>query len=473
MSILDTTIVNVALETLAAEFDAPLSTVQWVVTGYMLAMASVIPITGWAAERFGTKRIWIWSAVLFVAGSAACGLAWDINSLIIFRIIQGIGGGMIMPIGMMMVAKEAGPQHIGRVMSVIGIPMVLGPILGPVLGGFLVDGPGWRWIFFINVPIGLIALGLAYKLLPSDIGDKAKKLDWKGFALLSPGLALLVYSLAEIATHGEVTAILGILILVSLGMLGAFVRHALRHEAPLVELHLFQDKSFSAASIVSFTFGAVLFGAMILLPLYYQIVRGEDALTTGLLLVPMGAGAGLAMPFAGRLTDNRGAGPVVIVGVLILALSTVPLVFLGPNTSYLLLSAALFVRGIGMGFSMMPAMSAAYRTLKPTEVPKATTTINIIQRIGGALGTALLTVYLENQIPKGHLPGAARDLPDFAQRIVSDAFAATFVVVLIATLLALIPAIWLYRTQKKLPPPEPKREGEGPPTTEFEIETLG
>ena len=144
MSILDTTIVNVALETLAKEFRAPLSTVQWVVTGYMLAMASVIPITGWAAERFGTKRIWIWSAILFVTGSALCGLSWNINSLIFFRIIQGIGGGMIMPIGMMMVAREAGPQRMGRVMSVIGIPMMLGPILGPVLGGFLVDGPGWR-----------------------------------------------------------------------------------------------------------------------------------------------------------------------------------------------------------------------------------------------------------------------------------------------------------------------------------------
>src|ERR687886_290333 len=211
MSILDTTIVNVALETLSRQLDASLNTIQWVSTGYMLALAVVIPLTGWMSERFGAKRVWMTSVALFGIGSALCGLAWSAESLIAFRVLQGFGGGMIMPIGMITLAQTAGPSRVGRVMSVIGVPMLLAPVLGPVLGGLIVTNLSWRWIFLVNLPIGLVGLMLAARLMPSAraIGRGGEgapsRLDWQGFLLLSPGLALVVFGLSEVSTHGSVT----------------------------------------------------------------------------------------------------------------------------------------------------------------------------------------------------------------------------------------------------------------------------
>src|SRR4051812_26651357 len=207
MSILDTTIVNVALETLSRQLGASLSTIQWVSTGYMLALAIVIPLTGWMSERFGAKRVWMTSVALFGAGSALCGVAWSSESLIFFRILQGFGGGMIMPVGMSLMTQTAGPRRVGRVMSVIGVPILLGPILGPVLGGLIVDNASWRWIFYVNIPIVLLALVLAKRLLPDDTGradDRGGALDWRGVLLLSPGLGGIVFGLSELETQGGI-----------------------------------------------------------------------------------------------------------------------------------------------------------------------------------------------------------------------------------------------------------------------------
>ena len=233
MSILDTTIVNVALETLSRELDAPLSTIQWVSTGYMLALGAVIPLTGWMSERFGAKRVWMTSVALFGAGSALCGLAWSAESLIFFRILQGIGGGMIMPVGMSVLAQTAGPHRVGRVMSVVGMPMLLGPILGPVIGGLIVDTVSWRWIFYVNVPIAVLALVLAARLLHADAGRAdAGKLDWLGLALLSPGVAGVVFGLSETETHGGIREpIAWVPIVTGALLVAAFVWHAARRRA--------------------------------------------------------------------------------------------------------------------------------------------------------------------------------------------------------------------------------------------------
>ena len=192
MSILDTTIVNVAIDSLSRDFHTDLATIQWVSTGYMLALATVIPLTGWAADRFGTKRLYLTSLVLFVGGSILCGVAWSAGSLIGFRVLQGLGGGMIMPVVMTIMTKKAGPHRMGRVMGVLGVPMLIAPIAGPILGGWLVDDVSWRWIFFINVPIGIVAFLAAYAVLDRDEPQPTHKLDWVGMALLSPGLALLI-----------------------------------------------------------------------------------------------------------------------------------------------------------------------------------------------------------------------------------------------------------------------------------------
>jgi EmrB/QacA subfamily drug resistance transporter len=453
MSILDTTIVNVAIETLGRELGASLSEIQWVSTGYLLALATVIPLTGWAMERWGGKRTWMTSVALFLVGSALCGLAWSTESLIAFRVLQGFGGGMIMPIGQAILAQAAGPQRMGRVMSVIGVPTLLGPVLGPVIGGVIVDNFSWRWIFFVNLPVGLVALALAARVLPRvDVSRARPPLDHQGLLLLSPGLAALVYGLSEVGMQGTVV---DWRVVIGLGagvvLLGLWGRHAVQAAGrSLIDLGLFRDRAFAAAAGTTFVFGVSLFGAMLILPLYYQIVRQESALSAGLLLAPQGLGAAVAMPIAGRITDRVGAGKIVPWGVLVALVGTGVYTQLTASTSFVLLGVALWVRGVGLGMTMMPAMAAAYQTLDRAAVPRATSAINIIRTVGGSIGTAVLTVVLQRQIV-AHIPGATGEigtLPgglSFVAEPLAEAFGATFWWAVGLTALALVPAFFLPR----------------------------
>lgn len=471
MTILDTTIVNVAIDTLARDFDVSLSTIQWVSTAYLLALATVIPLTGWAATRFGTKRLWMSSVALFVIGSALCGLAWDASSLIFFRVLQGIGGGMVMPAGMTVLAQTAGPARVGRVMSIVGVPMLLGPILGPVLGGWLVDDVSWRWIFYVNVPIGLIALPLAARILDRDVPRPGEKLDLLGLLLLSPGLALFVYGLAETPTRGFGSAGALLPMIAGVVLVVLFVLHALRSPHPLIDLGLFRARAFSAAAGVTVLFGSAMFGAMLLFPLYYQVVRGQSALDAGLLMAPQGLGAAVMMPISGRIVDRGAAGKVVLCGLPLVALGYLTYTQLGADTSYALLAGSLFVAGLGTGATMMPAMAAAYQTLSHADVPRATTTLNILMRVGGSIGTALFAVVLQHQfrsaIPaaaagagggssEGGL-GALSSIPEAARDRVAPALASAFghtfwwpVAIL---LLAIVPALLLPRSRPDAPAP--------------------
>jgi EmrB/QacA subfamily drug resistance transporter len=460
MSILDTTIVNVALETLSRELDASLSTIQWVSTGYMLALGAVIPLTGWMSERFGAKRVWMTSVALFGAGSALCGLAWSAESLILFRVLQGIGGGMIMPVGMSVLAQTAGPHRVGRVMSVVGMPMLLGPILGPVIGGLIVDTVSWRWIFYVNVPIAVLALVLAARLLHADAGRAdAGKLDWLGLALLSPGVAAVVFGLSETETHGGITEpIAWVPIVAGALLVAAFVWHAAGASRPLLDVRLFRVPAFGAAAATTFLLAASLFGAMIIMPLYYQVDRGESALIAGLLMAPQGIGAALSMPIAGRLADRVGGGHVAVVGLLIATIGTLPFVFITGHSSYWLLGGILVLRGMGIGGTMMPAMAAAYATLDHSQVPRATSALNVLQRVGGSIGTCVLAVVLQHEIRSalggagGGGGGVARLPEQLRERVaepLASAFATTFWWALASTVVALVPAIVLARTERR------------------------
>jgi EmrB/QacA subfamily drug resistance transporter len=455
MSILDTTIVNVAIDTLSRDFRAPLSTVQWVSTGYLLALAMTIPLTGWAVERFGAKTMWIASLTLFLVGSALSGAAWSIQSLIVFRVLQGVGGGMIMPIGQSIMATAAGPQRMGRVMSLLGVPMLLGPVLGPVIGGLILHSVSWRWIFYVNIPIGIVAVALAARILPGhQKTDRNYKLDVLGFCLLSPGLGLFVYGLSQ-AGQGSAASVWVPLVL-GVVFMAAFILHALRTKVtPLIEVLLFRDRQFAAAAATTFCFGAALFGGMFLIPLYYQVARGQSPLTAGLLMAPQGIGAALVMPLAGKLTDRHGAGRVVPAGLVVVSLATLAYTQLGPHTSFAVLAVSLFVRGIGFGFVMMPAISAAYQTLSTHQVPRASTAINIVQRVGGSIGTALVAVVLEHQITtgihgiSGGLSSMSTATPAELARVaapLATAFGNTFWWVFGMTVLALVPGLMLART---------------------------
>jgi EmrB/QacA subfamily drug resistance transporter len=409
MSILDTTIVNVALATLSRELHASIAEIQWVVTGYMLSLAAVIPITGWAARRFGAKRVYLTSLVLFTVGSALCGLASSTTELIVFRVLQGVGGGMIMPIGQLMMADAAGPKRMGRVMSIVAVPVMLAPILGPTIGGLILDNVSWRWIFYVNVPIGVIGTFAALRVLPSGERGSAGRLDVRGLALMAIGLPLFTYGLAEIGITGEFTSLKVIVgCLGGLALVAAFVLYALRTDEPLLDLHLYRRSTFSSASFAMFCLGAALFGGMILLPLYWQDIRHESVVVTGLLTAPQGLGAALAMPIAGKLTDRWGGGPLALFGVAVTTIGTIPFGLIGADTSIVALSLSMVIRGIGIGFGFMPAMAAAFAALERSELSHATPQLNVLQRIGGSIGTAVLAVVLQRALVGVHtLAGAA------------------------------------------------------------------
>ena len=447
MSILDTTIVNVALRKLGADLHTSLSSIQWVATGYMLALSMVIPLTGWAGSRFGVKRVWIVSLVLFVGGSALCGLSWSSGSLIAFRVIQGAGGGLIFPLMQTILARAAGPQRLGRVMSVIGVPMMLGPVLGPVIGGLIVDNLSWRWIFYVNLPIGMIAVIAAWLWMPADEPGEPRRLDTVGFFLLPPGLAALVYGLSEAGAHGSVTNS-GTIAGVAIGALlvGAYGVHALRAKYPaLVDIRLFRNREFAAGSATAGVLGLALFGALLLAPLYYQGVRGQDALHAGLLMAPNGIGVAISMPIAGRLTDRIGAGRVAPFGVLLSLLGVSGFTQMGATTSFVLLGFCQFVMGLGIGASMMPAFSAAYTTLRRSQVSDASPVLNVVQRVGGSIGTALLAVVLARFLGGGGAAVVGSHGAGTGSEHAAHAFAHTYWVAFGLIALSAVPAVLLPR----------------------------
>ena len=240
MSILDTTIVNVALATLGKDLHSSLSNIQWVMTGYMLSLAAVIPVTGWASRRFGTKRVFLVSLILFTLGSLLCGLATSDTELIVFRVLQGVGGGMIMPLAQIIMADAAGPKRMGRVMGLVAVPMMLAPTLGPLLGGTIIQTLDWHWIFFVNIIVGAIAIPLAIRLLPTNAGED-RRARLPGLVLMSTGLVAITYGLAETGTlpsfsnrHVWLPVLLGVMLVI------AFVFHALRVKYPLLDLHLYR-----------------------------------------------------------------------------------------------------------------------------------------------------------------------------------------------------------------------------------------
>jgi len=456
MTILDATIVNVALPTLGQDLHASISTIQWVPTAYLLAFASVIPLTGWLSGRFGAKAVWLASLGLFMVGSLLAGLSPSIGALIGARVVQGLGGGMIMPLGQSMLAQVAGPKRMGRVMSIIGVPMLLAPVFGPLIGGALIGTASWRWIFFVNLPVGLLAIALAVRLLPADGRRSSRRLDVPGAVLLPGGLALFLYGLAEVGQHARL-ATPAALIPMTAGAAAVawFAWRALRVPDPLIDLRLFGQRGFAAGTAVNFVLGTALFGVALLLPLYFELVRGRSPMQTGLLLVPQGLGAAVTISLAGYLTDRVGARRVVPVGVLLALAGTGWYSQIGAHTPYWMLLLALFLIGAGLGATITPAMAAAYQGVPPALMGHATSAISVAQRVAGALGTALLAVVLQ-QATTARLPGFHGGISQAGQlaatspraaAALAEAFGVSFAVALAITALALIPTALLPRRE--------------------------
>ena len=404
MSMLDTTIVNIALRTLSVRLHADLSSVQWVVTGYLLALAAALPLAGWLAERFGARQVYVVSIATFTLASLACGLSTTLPQLIGFRVLQGVAGALTMPVGQMILVPVAGRERMARVMGTLSIPIVMAPIFGPVLGGLLLEHAGWQWIFFVNLPVGLVAAPLALWLLPRDHARRTARPDFLGLLLISAGSVGATYGLASAggqAVRVWVPLVLGVL------LLAAFAVRSGRIKRPLLDVRLYRNRAYAASSLVNFALGGIVFGGMILLPLYYQSVRLQDPVMTGLLIAPTGIGIALTAPLSSRLTDRFGSGRTAFAGALINAVATVPLLFLGESTPYLWLSAVLLVRVIGISLCMIPAMSAIYRAIPPAKIGDGTTQVNVLNRLGGSTGTAIFTIALVHALAGTSSPAAA------------------------------------------------------------------
>ncbi|HZV49560.1 MAG TPA: DHA2 family efflux MFS transporter permease subunit [Candidatus Dormibacteraeota bacterium] len=400
MAILDQTVVNVALPTLEKDFATSLTDIQWVVTAYALALAAVIPTSGWLTDRFGSKWVFFTSQALFTVGSALCGLAWSDTALIGFRILQGLGGGLIMPVGMATVMRVTRPDERGRLMAVLGFPMLVAPVLGPTLGGWLVQSVSWRLIFYINLPIGIVGCLMTAFFLRDQREPHAERerLDLLGFLLVTPAVVGLVYGLSQAGTYGWESVQTVAPLIAGAVLLAAFCLYEVRQPAPLIDIRVFRDAAFSASIGLNFLIGLALFGAIFLLPLFLQQVQGYGAFDAGLILAAQGVSAGIVMPVSGMLTDRFGAARVVPFGLALLAAGTLWLTTIAPGTSSRELVAMLAVRGAGMGFTMMPIMSAAYVTLRPAQIARATSVSNVVQRVASALGVAVMATVLSNRI---------------------------------------------------------------------------
>jgi EmrB/QacA subfamily drug resistance transporter len=428
LSMFTSTVVNIALGTIATELRTPLGTAQWIATGYLLALAAMVPVSGWASRRFGATKLWLGCVGLFAVCSACCAMATSIEALIVFRVLQGAVGGLLVPAGQILFAVAAGPKRLGRMMSVLSIPIYLAPVLGTLFGSLLTDGLGWPWLFLVNVPISVLSLLLGRKWLPRQAPVTTQPLDRRGLLLTVSGLPLLVYGVAEFA---PVPAIAGAI------LLAAFVVTSSRSSHPLLNLRLFRDKAFSSAALVIFGMGIALFGAMIVLPLYYLDVRHESLVDTGLLTAPLALGTVAALPLAGRLTDRIGGARVIFAGLIITVLGTVPLAMITEIDGYWWLSAVQIVRGIGIGLTTTPALAVGLVMVPKDQISHAMPLFAMLQRIGGSFGTSMLTVLVTVQ-SANTTPGSASAIANTHWWIVG------------VTAIVLIPAAVLVRAETRL-----------------------
>lgn len=440
MPMLDATMVNIAVKHLSSDFNASLSLIQWVITGYVLATGIAVPIAGWLVQRFNGKWIFFGANLLFILASFLSGISWNIESLIIFRVIQGISAGLIIPILTTLLVEVAGQERMGRVMSIVGVPIVLGPILGPVIGAVLVQYFSWRFIFFVNLPFGVLAtILIALKLPDFNPSTKKSKLDLLGIILLGLSSSTIIYAIVEASKKASLTnttslkfGILGIVILI-----GYIVYAAIRKEKAIVPLALFKTRSFKSVMIGLFLAGIATNGPMLLFPLFFQTVRHFSVISAGLILIPQGIGMLIARPVIGKSIDNLGAKPVVILSLIITLLGTFPFMYFDKASSLFIIIVTFLIRGIGIGGITIPLMSDAYTGMERSAIAQASIATRIIQNIGGAFGSAILATILSSSINSTN--------PTIAHY--TTAYHNGFFASLIVSLIIFIPALFL--TSKK------------------------
>jgi DHA2 family multidrug resistance protein len=433
MVTLDATVVNVAQRTLIDGFSSTQAVVAWTVTGYTLALAAVIPLTGWAASRLGTKRLVLGSVLLFTWGSLLCALAPNIALLVAFRAFQGLGGGMLMPLQLIILARVAGPERLSRVLTISMIPILLAPICGPIFGGWLIDSFGWQSIFLINIPIGLFTLVFAGFVLPEDVPLAAESLDVVGLLLRPPGLVLLLYGMSRLPQRGMIAdPYVWVPACVGLILIGAFVIHALRRaDRALIDLRLLKNQEVATANAIRFLFAITFFGSCLLFPAYFQQVLGKTPFQSGLLLIPQTLGAAAIMPIVGRLIDKPGPRRVVLTGTTLAVMGLGVFVY-GISRHHVdlpVLLAGLALFGVGSGCMMTPVSWAAVHSLNSAEVAYGSTLFNVNHNTAASVGVALMSVILTSR-----LNGSAG---------IAHAYTGVFLVAMVLVAAIAIPALFL------------------------------
>jgi EmrB/QacA subfamily drug resistance transporter len=458
--VFDTTIVNVALDTIARRLNTSVSMTQWTVSAYVLAIGMVVPVSGWASKRFGSKQSWMAGIIVFAVGSILASVAWNVDSLVAFRVLQGAGGGIMLPLLMTLLVQAAGGRPLGKVMATVSLPVLIGPIFGPVLGGLIVSHLSWRYIFWVNVPFSLVGLVLAWRGLERTTPHRGVYLDVVGLVLLSPALAAIIYGLTEVGIRDGfgytvvIAPLVGGVVLMAL-----YAWHALAsRRPPVLDLRLFRVRSFTASTSLMFLSGLSLYGILLLLPLYYQQVRGQSALTAGLLLAPQGVGILCTRNLAGKLSDRLGSRPIVLSGFVLTLAGSFVFTQLGVHTNEAVLVVSLVVRGAGLGAVTIPVMASVYLGVESDEVPQASSAIRIMQQVGGSFGTAVVGMILATQLIDHDAGGLAGRATAF-----DDAFWWS----LGLTAVAIIPALALpggtrrnlQRDRKRPDRPQPHRGG--------------
>ncbi|TJY40755.1 DHA2 family efflux MFS transporter permease subunit [Cohnella pontilimi] len=432
MVILDGTAVNVALPKLMEEFHLTnMSLVQWTVTGYALAQAAVIPLAGWLSDRFGAKRVFLISIGLFTIGSGLCALANSVEMLVVFRVLQGLGGGVVAPIAMAFIYRLSPPDKVGQVMGMMGVPILLAPALGPVLGGWLVQNASWEWIFLLNLPIGVIGILLGLRTLPNIARQSVPGLDMLGIVLAPIAFAALVYGVSRGGTPNPVThkpmwtdslTITGMI--VGAVALILFIIVELRRQNPLLELRVFRSGNFTKGIVVQWISQMAMFGTLFMVPLFLQQSQGYSPIKTGLLMLPQALASGLFMPLGGKLSDKFGARPLVFAGMAITTVAAILLSNISADSSDLAIMLPLAMLGAGMGLFMMPLNTHLIQSAPQNLVGRVTSLTNAAQQVVMSFAvaglTTLMTTRMNDLIAAQKAP--VKDIRPFY----ADAFGHTF-----------------------------------------------
>lgn len=400
MTFMDSTIVNVSLSSINESLHSSLATTQWIITSYLLVLALMLPLNAWLVGRFGTKKLYLFCFSAFTLASLLCGLAQTMPQLIAARVLQGAAGGLLTPLMQLMMVRIAGKQ-MARVMGYAAAPILLAPLLGPPLAGVILKYAEWRWLFYINLPVGILAVILAAIIIPHDKGRLIKHpFDLPGFLMLTPGLFFILYGVEEYSYHYD-----ALVLLLGFLLLGSFIWYALRKkDKALIDIQLFKISTFSIAAVTQFLSNGLMYAGQFLVPLYLISGAGLSTTEAGWTLGIMGIGMMCAYPCVGFLTDKFGCRAVSSTGAFVNFLGTIPFLWMAHSGySTLLASAALFVRGVGQGGTGLPSLAAAYASIPKNKLAYATTSINIVQRLGGPIFTTVLAIVISLSLPSNNL----------------------------------------------------------------------